>query len=53
MIRWTPEAEAAFKALKQALRSEPELYSPDFSRVFVVQMDASDVGLGAQVFNGE
>lgn len=56
MNKWTSKAEAAFGALKQALCSQPTLYSPDFSRYFVVQSDASDVGWEAvlfQVFRGE
>ena len=56
MIKWTPEAETAFQALKQALCSQPVLNSPDFSRDFVVQTDASNVGLGAvqsQIIKGE
>lgn len=56
MVKWSPEAEAAFQSLKTALCSQPVLYSPDFSKDFVVQTDASDVGLGAvlsQVWNGE
>lgn len=45
-ITWTPEAEASFVKLKQALVSAPILNSPDFARPFIIQCDASDTGLG-------
>ncbi|XP_068111085.1 uncharacterized protein [Hyperolius riggenbachi] len=47
VVSWTPECEAAFQALKQALVSAPVLQAPDFRRRFLVQTDASDYGLGA------
>lgn len=56
MVRWTPEAEEAFCKLKNALCGQPVLIAPDFSKEFVVQTDASEVGLGAvlsQEVNGE
>ena len=56
MVQWTPAAEEAFCNLKRALCSEPVLTSPDFSKEFVVQADASEVGLGAvltQISEGE
>lgn len=45
-IVWTPEAEASFVKLKEALVSAPILRSPDFSKQFTIQCDASDTGLG-------
>ena len=56
MVKWTPAAEEAWSHLKRALCSKPVLTAPDFSREFVVQADASEVGLGAvlsQVKEGE
>jgi hypothetical protein len=47
---WTPEAQEAFQKIKDALVSAPVLSSPDFSKPFVIQTDASNTGLGA-VFN--
>lgn len=41
------EEENAFQKLKDILTSEPILRGPDFNRPFVVQTDASDVGIGA------
>ncbi|EEZ97618.1 Retrovirus-related Pol polyprotein from transposon gypsy-like Protein [Tribolium castaneum] len=46
-IIWTSEAQEAFLKIKNALVSAPILNSPNFSRPFIVQCDASDIGLGA------
>eukprot|EP00066_Takifugu_rubripes_P011978 XP_011601244.1 PREDICTED: uncharacterized protein LOC105416325 [Takifugu rubripes] len=46
-FRWTPEAETAFNRLKGLFSSSPILTHPDPSRQFVVEVDASDVGVGA------
>ena len=43
-VEWTNECSKAFK---QILMSEPVVFSPDFSRPFLLQTDASDVGVGA------
>ncbi|XP_063070441.1 uncharacterized protein LOC134461440 [Engraulis encrasicolus] len=56
MVKWDAAAETAFILLKQALCSSPVLVAPDFGKEFVVQTDASEVGLGAvlaQVQEGE
>lgn len=56
MVKWSSVAEESFQVLKKALCAQPVLYSPDFSKDFLVQTDASDVGIGAvlsQVHNGE
>lgn len=44
---WTPEAESAFNDLKSALISAPVLRTPDFTKPFIIQADASDRGVGA------
>ncbi|CAO2146507.1 unnamed protein product [Urochloa humidicola] len=44
---WSPEAERAFNALKQALTSGPTLRLSDFDRRFLVNCDASGSGFGA------
>lgn len=49
-IGWTPEADVALKEIKLLISSAPVLVSPDFSKRFFIQTDASDVGLGAVLF---
>ncbi|XP_042012377.1 uncharacterized protein LOC121760841 [Salvia splendens] len=46
-FRWSPEAEAAFAALKKAMTSAPVLQLPDFTLPFCVKTDACEVGIGA------
>lgn len=46
----TPEALKSFEELKLRLVSSPVLSSPDFNRPFFVQCDASNVGIGAVLF---
>lgn len=45
-IEWTPEAQSSFENIKNALIAAPVLCSPDFSKPFTIQCDASDTGLG-------
>lgn len=44
---WTPEADSAFHALKQAMCSTLVLALPDFSKPFALETDACDIGIGA------
>ena len=44
---WSPEAEAAFTALKTAITTAPVLVLPNFNHLFVVECDASTYGFGA------
>ncbi|KAG1953664.1 retrotransposable element [Pimephales promelas] len=46
-FRWSDAAEAAFAKLKGCFVSAPILITPDPSRQFVVEVDASEVGVGA------
>ena len=46
-VVWGPECDTAFTTLKNRLCSSPILRSPDFSRPFILQTDASDRGVGA------
>ena len=44
---WSPEAESAFSTLKECFSSAPVLVLPDTSRQFILEVDASDSGIGA------
>ena len=46
----TPESIESFEALKVALTTAPVLRHPDFKRRFWVQCDASNIGVGAVLF---
>lgn len=46
-FQWTPAADHAFSKLKEALCQAPILGLPDFSLPFVVETDASGMGMGA------
>ena len=47
LFQWTPECQASFERLKQALCSAPVLKLPDITRPFTVISDASLHGTGA------
>lgn len=44
-IKWNDAAEEAFCRIKELLISSPILGSPDFTKEFVIQTDASDVAV--------
>ena len=46
-FQWGAPQQKAFSILKQSLCSAPVLAYPDFDRPFILQTDASNVGLGA------
>lgn len=52
-FRWTSEAQVAFEQVKLALTSEPVLATPKYELPFYVQTDASDIGMGAVLFQVE
>ena len=52
-VEWTKDCDQAFTTLKTRLCSSPVLQSPDFTKRFLVQVDASAVGLGAVLAQGE
>lgn len=50
---WTDNHQLSFDALKNKMISTPVLSCPDFSIPFLLQTDASDIGLGAVLFQRE
>ena len=46
-FQWNEATEMAFKKLKEALSNPPILHLPDFSQQFVIECDASGIGIGA------
>ena len=46
-FNWTADCENAFTLLKTCLCKSPVLVHPKFDREFLLQTDASDIGLGA------
>jgi hypothetical protein len=47
LFQWTPQTQEAFDLLKTALSTAPILSIPDFRKQFIIETDASDVGMGA------
>jgi hypothetical protein len=52
-FHWSDAAEEAFLHLKQALMMTPLLQMPDFSKLFVVDYDASSAGFGVMLHQGD
>ena len=46
-VKWTPECNSAFEKLKELLCAAPVLRSLEFEKIFILQTDASDRGVGA------
>jgi hypothetical protein len=47
VFKWSEAAQEAFDRLKQAMVSTPVLAFSDFSKEFIVETDACDIGIGA------
>jgi len=46
-FQWSPQVEAAFLKLKDAMCTTPILVMPDFSKTFMIESDACGVRIGA------
>lgn len=46
-FKWTSECQSAFEALKTLLCSTPVLVAPQFEKPFLLEVDASGIGVGA------
>ena len=47
VFKWTKEAQESFEAIKRKTTTTPVLTLPDFSKVFELDYDASNVGIEA------
>jgi hypothetical protein len=47
LFHWTHDQDVAFHTLKSALMEAPVLALPDFNQPFCIEIDASDLGVGA------
>ena len=50
LIKWTEECQAAFDKLKELCTSTPILAYANYKKPFQLQTDASDLGLGAILY---
>lgn len=48
--RWGQTEQNAFETIKKALYESPKLSSPDYNKPFCLQTDASEIGVGAVLF---
>ena len=49
-VQWTPECQVAFEALKEHCYTTPVLAYADYKKPFRLHTDASDLGLGAVLY---
>lgn len=52
-IEWSNEARDSLEKIKKCLTSSPVLANPNYELPFIIQTDASDVGMGGILVQGE
>jgi hypothetical protein len=52
-VQWSPEMEAARKALIQAITSLPTIAHPDLTKPFIIETDASEHYMGAVLLQAD
>jgi len=52
-FKWSPDSDAAFESLKTAMITVPVLRLPNFSETFIVETDASNIGIGAVLMQSQ
>ena len=53
LVKWNPECQQAFDQLKDICTKTPILAYADYKKPFQLQMDASDLGLGAVLYQND
>jgi hypothetical protein len=51
-FRWGPAQQQAFDALKSKLTHAPLLQLPDFEKIFELECNASEIGIGGVLIQG-
>ena len=53
LVKWNPECQQAFDQLKDLCTKTPILAYTDYKKPFQLQTDASDLGLGAVLYQND
>ena len=53
LVKWNPECQQAFDQLKDLCTKTPILAYADYKKPFQLQTDASDLGLGAVLYQND
>ena len=52
-VEWSSDAEPPFQSLKKSLTTSTAVQNPNFTKTFIVQTDASKLGIGFILSQGE